>query len=333
MNGTDTDNYTYTDLVFVQDGAGGFSIQGVVSDASGFTTTFAQSSVTASGAFTLRFTTSGDLRGEVSMDEHGAGSGEFRQTSTGAYVLQASWSSTGTGTLQYGDGTSQPFTDCMCACCDNTGCSGNTPYCANPNTDTAACVQCTQDYQCGGSGDCIDNVCVSNTLATFSYVAADALFDTARGKVYITDKANKKLHIVTSSTGVEEKSLSFDYMPERMAMSPDGRKLYVALLTREHSSYWYIQDGHQGYIAEIDLNTGTELRQFFINEDPYDLVVTSAGRLVVSSGSGQWTYYRMYGRGHRRPAFNSGPAAPADAYRTAPESRMDLRHHHGLEPL
>src|SRR5206468_548750 len=33
---------------------------------------------------------------------------------------------------------------------------------------------------------------------------------------------------------------------------------------------------------------------FHITEDPYDLVVTSDGHLVVSSGSGQWTYIRVF---------------------------------------
>jgi parallel beta-helix repeat protein len=83
-------------------------------------------------------------------------------------------------------------------------------------------------------------------------------------------------------------------MTESLTITPQGDAIYLALLTREHDAYWWDRDGHEGYIAEIDPETRSLVREFRINEDPYDIVATSDGYLYVSSGSGQWTYIRGY---------------------------------------
>jgi len=44
--------------------------------------------------------------------------------------------------------------------------------------------------------------------------------------------------------------------------------MYVALLTREHSAYWWDEDGHEGYIAEFDLEAGVKTREFHITRIP-----------------------------------------------------------------
>lgn len=132
-----------------------------------------------------------------------------------------------------------------------------------------------------------------NTII-LQFNATDAVFDPGRPFVYITDKYAHNLHIVNLATGMPEKTFSFPYMTESLAITPDGSRLYVALLTREHSSYWWDEDGHIGYIASINLETQVKDLEYVINEDPGDILVTSDGRLIVGSGSGQWTYIRVY---------------------------------------
>ncbi len=58
--------------------------------------------------------------------------------------------------------------------------------------------------------------------------------------------------------------------------------------TQEHSSYYWEED-QEGYIAVFDLEQQARVRTLPVNTDPYDLVVTSGGKLIVASGSGQWT--------------------------------------------
>jgi hypothetical protein len=80
------------------------------------------------------------------------------------------------------------------------------------------------------------------------------------------------------------REFDFDWRTESLAMTPDGSTLYVALLTRPHWRYW--EEDHEGYIARIDLDTLTEEAQYWIDEDPADLVATDDGRLIVAGGSG-----------------------------------------------
>ena len=127
------------------------------------------------------------------------------------------------------------------------------------------------------------------------YRAADAVFDHGRGHLYVSDLERKAVVQVDLDDGTVTNSWSFPYMAESLAMKPDGTKLYVALLTRNHSPFWFDwQDPHEGYIAEIDLATGTHTRTFWIDEDPGDLVATDSGFLIVASGSGQWDDLRSY---------------------------------------
>jgi DNA-binding beta-propeller fold protein YncE len=117
-------------------------------------------------------------------------------------------------------------------------------------------------------------------------------FDPIRPYLYASQKAAKKVYFVNLETGFIEREFSFAYMPESLTITPDGSRLFVAELTQDHSSYWY--DGtHEGYVASFDLATQVKDREFHITEDPSDMVATSDGRLVVMSGSGQWTYLKL----------------------------------------
>jgi 6-phosphogluconolactonase (cycloisomerase 2 family) len=128
--------------------------------------------------------------------------------------------------------------------------------------------------------------------ALLNFRAKDAVFDHARRHLYLTRLAEKELVQVDLGTGRVLRTWSFPNRAESVTITPDGSHLYVALLYQDHSYYWF--DGHQGWIAEIDLATGTHTRTIPIDEDPWDIVATDSGFLIVSSGSGQWDEIQSY---------------------------------------
>ncbi len=124
------------------------------------------------------------------------------------------------------------------------------------------------------------------------YPVTDAAFDPVRPYMYVTSKYEHRVYFVNLETGLTERQFDFDLMTESLTITPDGSRLYAALLTREHDYYWF--DGHVGQIACFDLSLGAKDGQFEIDEDPFDMVITSTGFLVVSSGSGQWDEIKVY---------------------------------------
>ncbi len=116
--------------------------------------------------------------------------------------------------------------------------------------------------------------------------------DAERGYFYITHKADMSLSVVNEKTGEIVKTLKFTHMPERMFLSADGKQLYVALLSQDHSSYVF--EDQSGYVAIIDTEALAVVKTLSLNIDPYDLVVTQKGKLIVSSGSGQFTNITAY---------------------------------------
>lgn len=139
-----------------------------------------------------------------------------------------------------------------------------------------------------------NGVAVTDSTANqFNFKVTDSITDTVRGKLYVSDKAAKRLYIVDLLTGLTEKYFEFDYMPENMALSVDGSKLYIALLLQEHSSYWW-DEQQAGYIGVVDLASAAYVNTLTVNVDPYDLAVTADNHLVVSAGSGQWTTFHIY---------------------------------------
>jgi hypothetical protein len=125
----------------------------------------------------------------------------------------------------------------------------------------------------------------------FGFRAADAAFDTLRGHVYLTRLVEKELVKVDPLTGQILQRWRLPYVAEAVCITPDMSHLYVALPSAGHNC---CNDDHEGYIAEVDLALGAVTRVFWINEDPWDLVATDSGFLVVSSGSGQWDDIRSY---------------------------------------
>ncbi len=133
---------------------------------------------------------------------------------------------------------------------------------------------------------------VPRPLFEVQFKAADVAFDALRPYVYASSLEQRKVVRVNRWTGLQNREWTFPYPAESLAITPDGRRLFVALLSYGHQYYGF--DDHEGYIGEIDLSTGELTRTFRINEDPWDIVVTDSGFLVVSSGAGQWDEIRSY---------------------------------------
>ncbi len=138
----------------------------------------------------------------------------------------------------------------------------------------------------------VGEVPAPHTPFELPFEATDVVFDAQRGMLYASSKQNKLVYFVNLETGLVEKQFSFEWMPEHMTLTPDGSRLFVALLTREHSANWH--DGHEGYIASFDLERQVKDRQFWISEDPFGLAAKSNGHLIVSSGSGTSTFIRVF---------------------------------------
>ncbi len=141
-------------------------------------------------------------------------------------------------------------------------------------------------------------VCICLTLFTISlpasaaegggvlsFLPADVVFNGDGSVIYLSDRTSKKVYSIDTQT-FEQKSVSFDLMPESMYYK-DG-KLYVSLCEQTHSSYWWEED-QSGAFAIIDCEAFTKTAQHNIKMDPYDIVVSKGNVIYITSGSGQWT--------------------------------------------
>jgi alpha-tubulin suppressor-like RCC1 family protein len=131
-----------------------------------------------------------------------------------------------------------------------------------------------------------------NPIFEVQFAAADVVFDPVRPYAYLSDYPNKRLVMLNLATGLIDRQFTFEWMPESIAVSPNGLKMYVALLRRNHSPYWF--DVPTNYVAEFDLVSQVKTREFQIQADPGDLAVTDNGILIVPGGSDQWTEIRTF---------------------------------------
>jgi hypothetical protein len=123
----------------------------------------------------------------------------------------------------------------------------------------------------------------------FGVAAADVIVDLAMQAVYYTDFEGKTLFRYDLATGITT-SLVFDHMPERMFL--DGTTLYVAIVMKAHSSFWFDEDQY-GRIAVVDTATFALTHLFDVDTDPYGLAAYG-GVLFIAPGSGQWTVLKLY---------------------------------------
>lgn len=139
-----------------------------------------------------------------------------------------------------------------------------------------------------------DGIIISDPAPyTLDFATTDTATDKLNGYSYITDKQAKRLYVVNLATGEAEKYFEFDYMPESLYLQKDTNLLYIALLSQEHNSYLQ-EENQSGYISTLDTEKQSIINTFEINTDPYDIVVTKSNKLIISSGSGQWTNIYAY---------------------------------------
>jgi sugar lactone lactonase YvrE len=123
------------------------------------------------------------------------------------------------------------------------------------------------------------------------FATADVAFDPVRPRLWLSDATQGAVVRLDLETGRMEKRWDFPHPVESLAVTPDGRRLYAAVLVHPHDPYWFDQTG---YIAEFDLEMDALLRVFSINLDPGDLAATDNGLLLVAGASGQWTYVQAH---------------------------------------
>lgn len=122
--------------------------------------------------------------------------------------------------------------------------------------------------------------------------AGDSCWDFGRSALYYSVPAAKQVRKVNLATGGTMGQISFAFAPEKMALSPDGGELYVVLPVMPHSGTWF--DNQWGYVAVVNPETMTEIRQIQVQIDPYDVAIPTDGVIIVSGGSGQWTSVDTY---------------------------------------
>jgi hypothetical protein len=199
---------------------------------------------------------------------------------------------------------SQPFLNSS-AGTEPVDLNDTTPPVADAGPDKTVDEDTTVTFDASGSTDDVgivnytwsfmpaDLYAEPQTRLTLPFDVTDAVFDPIRPYVYVSDMANKKVHFINLVAGSIEKSFDVSFPPEAVALNPNASTLFVALLTRPHSSSW--PDGfHEAYIARFDLELQIKETEFHITEDPYDMVATSDEFLVVSSGSGDGHYLRVF---------------------------------------
>lgn len=142
------------------------------------------------------------------------------------------------------------------------------------------------------SGKDFGTTIIDSSKNIFDFSANFMQRDLLNSKLYFSDRGMKRVYVVDAETGLTEKYFSFEAMPERMAVSPDGHYLYVVLATKDHNAYWF--ENLSGYIGVIDLDVGALVNVFPVNTDPFALAATTNKKLLVSSGSGQWTTISAY---------------------------------------
>lgn len=130
---------------------------------------------------------------------------------------------------------------------------------------------------------------------TLPYPSPDVVWDASRDRLYLINPTDRTLQAVQVSDGSVVGTIPLGHTPESLAMRPDASRLYVGMPIRPHDYYWF--GTHSGYLAEVNLAAGTKTAEYQIDLDPYDLIATDAGWVVVSDGSGQWTLIKSFAGG------------------------------------
>ncbi len=100
---------------------------------------------------------------------------------------------------------------------------------------------------------------------------------------YFTDREGKRIVKLDYRTGLTSE-LTYEYMPECMYIH--NEILYATLVHRDHSRYWW-DDEQTGSYCMIDLEDFSKIEERDIALDPWDIIVSNDGYIVIPTGSGQ----------------------------------------------
>ena len=130
------------------------------------------------------------------------------------------------------------------------------------------------------------------TAFDLAFAAAAMWVDPLGGHAYFTDPEGRRLVRMRLPSGIPDHEWKFEFPPDALAPSPDGRTLYVSELVIPRSSFNFGRQ--EGFIGVLDVSSGTLLRKFSTDIDPAQLLATAGGQLLVGGGSAQLTEIKSY---------------------------------------
>jgi hypothetical protein len=98
--------------------------------------------------------------------------------------------------------------------------------------------------------------------------------------------------VIDLNTGYLDRQFIFEQRPSAMAITPNGKRLYVTF-TKGHTDSTG-GNPQVGYVAEFDLERMLLTREMELPIDPADIVATDSGLLIISSGSDQSTEIAVF---------------------------------------
>ncbi len=122
---------------------------------------------------------------------------------------------------------------------------------------------------------------ITHVPFVFPFYASDTMLDPSRNMLYLTDWDAKQLHFIDLASGRMVRTFSFNQKPESLALSPDGRRLYVALTRYER--LYYSEVPVEGYLASFDLDRAVIDRYFRIPLIPETVLGLDDQRVAVNS--------------------------------------------------
>jgi hypothetical protein len=130
----------------------------------------------------------------------------------------------------------------------------------------------------------------ANRITTYlDFIPKQTVADPTKPIVYAIDDTLNRVYSINYETKAVS-SLDLNLPPGRLYYS--NNTLYVSFSINGH--IYHSTDPEEGAIAIIDATTLTLKDQFYIDIDPYDMVVDHDGYIHVVGGSNQWTSIKSF---------------------------------------
>jgi DNA-binding beta-propeller fold protein YncE len=134
---------------------------------------------------------------------------------------------------------------------------------------------------------------VSPLFSDLSISLTDVVHDKQHKKAYVLSMFDRKMHVVNLVSGTVEKEFEFSFKPSAIVITPDNKKVYMALSFGNNSSQWY-QEDQKGIILIFDTELQSFVSGFDVKTDPYEMSLNELGELAITSGSGQHGKIHLY---------------------------------------